>query len=525
MHTNDEHKQFVRIRGLPFESKDSDVHAFFRPLNIVYVRAIITDDKSDKSPTQAYVRFESSDAASQALSRNKSKIGRRFIEIFPVNDPNELQQLSSHSLDSVIYKIGLDRFHNYEKQRRPDDGFVVKLRGLPFESTATSVMHFLLPLRVNESDLFFPNGEKKDICFVKLRNATDVKQAMQKHKQHLDSRYIEVFPSSLHELESSRRDQGKNDNGRSARDRSPLRGVKSTRDARDRSPLRGMSDGSRRENNHSHDDRRGYRERDSRDSHSNTSDDRVRHRADRQSVDRSKHRDDNQFVSSRPSGDGGERRQREKFLAYKPRSQGITEVSQTNVPLGSPFVVKLRGVSYHHTVDDVMQFLIPVVPDALYIMIDFKGRASGDVYLELADSSDVDMLVSHSHIFRFWFRCMHFGSLCCLIVMVDLTVSKRATNPQCHTRNVFLSVFDALLTNCTLELMRNPAVNLLKVVPTVPTCLPRLAFIVPIINYNLQLYQPFIRYQLHQLRSRAHFQHWLSVFAGCRLHQLLERVT
>lgn len=80
-------------------------------------------------------------------------------------------------------------------------GHVVRLRGLPFNSTATDVVGFFegVDMVGGEAGIVFtctPDGRPTGEAYVELASADDLAAALAKHKEKIGARYIEIFESS-----------------------------------------------------------------------------------------------------------------------------------------------------------------------------------------------------------------------------------------------------------------------------------------------------------------------------------------
>jgi len=94
-----------------------------------------------------------------------------------------------------------------------DDPVVIKIRGMPYEATATEVCRFFKDCDIvggpdgiyfclNERGL--PSGE----AFIEMETPADVEKAMDHHKEMMGRRYIEVMESRLSLMERAKRDEG-----------------------------------------------------------------------------------------------------------------------------------------------------------------------------------------------------------------------------------------------------------------------------------------------------------------------------
>ena len=84
-------------------------------------------------------------------------------------------------------------------------GYVVRLRGLPFTASLTDVLQFFTGLDIVRSPpgVVFtctPDGRPSGEAYVEFMTAAAQQSALQRHKQQLGNRYIELFPSSKGDL-------------------------------------------------------------------------------------------------------------------------------------------------------------------------------------------------------------------------------------------------------------------------------------------------------------------------------------
>ncbi|CAF5001943.1 unnamed protein product, partial [Rotaria sp. Silwood1] len=79
--------------------------------------------------------------------------------------------------------------------------FIVRLRGLPWNTTQTEVQNFLQGCKIRQTN-FVTNdqGRVTGECFVVLESNEDVDLAKSFHQKNLGSRYIEVFESNADEM-------------------------------------------------------------------------------------------------------------------------------------------------------------------------------------------------------------------------------------------------------------------------------------------------------------------------------------
>lgn len=80
------------------------------------------------------------------------------------------------------------------------------MRGLPFSAGKDDIMEFFKDFVLSEDSIhitFNFEGRPTGEAFVEFASPEDAKSALAKDRMTLGSRYIELFPSSLEELNES----------------------------------------------------------------------------------------------------------------------------------------------------------------------------------------------------------------------------------------------------------------------------------------------------------------------------------
>ncbi|PKA60814.1 hypothetical protein AXF42_Ash006448 [Apostasia shenzhenica] len=87
--THDENKeqveftQVLKLRGLPYSATESDIVDFFSDYGLREENVHIARRLDGKATGEAYVEFESTEVAKEAMSKDKKTIGSRYVELFP----------------------------------------------------------------------------------------------------------------------------------------------------------------------------------------------------------------------------------------------------------------------------------------------------------------------------------------------------------------------------------------------------------------------------------------------------------
>ncbi|XP_022926595.1 heterogeneous nuclear ribonucleoprotein H2-like isoform X1 [Cucurbita pepo subsp. pepo] len=91
-----EYTEILKLRGLPFSVKKSDIIEFFGEFDLAEDRIHIASRPDGKATGEAYVEFASEEEAKRAMSKDKMTIGSRYVELFP-STSNEARRAESRS--------------------------------------------------------------------------------------------------------------------------------------------------------------------------------------------------------------------------------------------------------------------------------------------------------------------------------------------------------------------------------------------------------------------------------------------
>ncbi|KAL4458089.1 hypothetical protein ABPG75_012954 [Micractinium tetrahymenae] len=172
----------LRLRGLPFSAGEEDIRSF---LDGYTVEAVHLGAKNGKPTGEAYVQLGSAEEAARAMKeRQHENMGSRYIEIFAAGEADLLASTSGVPGGQPSLW-----------------GHVVRLRGLPFSSTAADVVGFFEGVDTvgGEGGIVFtctPDGRPTGEAYVEMADEEALAAALARHKEKIGARYIEIFESS-----------------------------------------------------------------------------------------------------------------------------------------------------------------------------------------------------------------------------------------------------------------------------------------------------------------------------------------
>ncbi|XP_020603287.1 epithelial splicing regulatory protein 1-like isoform X1 [Orbicella faveolata] len=207
----------IRMRGLPFNTKETEVIEFFdedAPVFKGEAGILMVRNSFGKATGDAFVLFETEEHGCAALRKHRCTLGSRYVELFRSSQSEVQQVLNSYS--NFLHNFPPIMLPPLPQQPPFHPPFLLpgpcingmntkdclRLRGLPFSATVQDVLDFLkehaafvIPGGVHM--VFNTQGRPSGDAYVQLVSAECAKTATTDlHRQHMGERYIEVFPCS-----------------------------------------------------------------------------------------------------------------------------------------------------------------------------------------------------------------------------------------------------------------------------------------------------------------------------------------
>ncbi|VDO39722.1 unnamed protein product [Haemonchus placei] len=231
---------YVRLRGLPYSAKESDIREFFEGIEVTTIT--MSSSHNGRPSGECYCELPSNKDALKALDLHRKEMEGRYIEgrfNVAVHYPtiSDKLRIFSFEFSIAVFTVSNDELTNLKRVGIvSDDGKVIRCRGLPFSATTQDVKDFFkgasiyslyiiiekqccgresghgasipgVPQhRLTCEEVVFgrtggrPSGE----AFVRLASREEAVKALDFNKQHMGSRYVEVFRTTVDDMERNR---------------------------------------------------------------------------------------------------------------------------------------------------------------------------------------------------------------------------------------------------------------------------------------------------------------------------------
>ncbi|KAK9887206.1 hypothetical protein WA026_021049 [Henosepilachna vigintioctopunctata] len=304
----------VKLRGLPWSATAEDILNFFGESNVLDGKdgVHMTSSREGRPSGEAYVELETSEDLEKALEKDRDHMGSRYIEVFKVE---------KSEMEWMVKRSGPSYGSN-------NDG-CVRLRGLPFGCSKEEIAQFFTGLEIVPNGITLLtdySGRSSGEAYVQFVNKDVAEKALQKHREKIGHRYIEIFRSSLSEVGSAL--------GYPSRRQAPYNARPSPYDRGDRY---GGGGGGRFQT-------RGSRS----------------------------------FKGSNYSNGGSNHNGGGRYDVDPWGSSGS----------GTMHCVHMRGLPFKASQLDIADFFKPIIPVSIRLLQDHSGRASGEADVEFASHED-----------------------------------------------------------------------------------------------------------------------------------------
>ncbi|CAF1521733.1 unnamed protein product [Rotaria magnacalcarata] len=192
-------KFVVRLRGLPWNTSQSEVIKFLGGCKIRRLQ-FVTNDQG-RSTGECFVILETKEDVDLAKSFDKNMLGTRYIEIFESNHDAMSDMLRKYNSD-----YNANDPSNPENNLSSNDNWqepAVRLRGLPYHATKSDISKFFDGLDIAQNGIHISSSKPAGEAFVAFVNMDNALRALEFNRMNMGHRYIEVFKSTYAEARAS----------------------------------------------------------------------------------------------------------------------------------------------------------------------------------------------------------------------------------------------------------------------------------------------------------------------------------
>lgn len=218
--------KYVVIKNAPFNIEKYTVKKFLGNLRSAPDGIVIGHNPDGRPSGALFVEFESRKDCQAALKLSREKMMGRTVSIFPIDQqefeertkgerekgstksnrskerdgPMKLDSAISSSESEIKMADKQSSKRNNTSHRSTDSEkkfYCVKITGLPYSTTNATVRDFFKGLEISNRGVHIAydrKGQALSCGFVEFVTSIDCKKAMEKNKQYIGKRYIEVQP-------------------------------------------------------------------------------------------------------------------------------------------------------------------------------------------------------------------------------------------------------------------------------------------------------------------------------------------
>ena len=236
----------VKMRGLPYKVTRNDILDFFTGLSVPLNGVHLMFNEREQPTGEAYVEFSGSEDRERAMTKDRQHIGGRYVELFRVSRGELIAALEqfvggymSNQMVMAPNGMGAQGYGMYGMHGSPygqpygahagamgygahgamqqhmgmgmgaqqaqgmgggvpngaAKGSTLRMRGIPFRSTADDVLRFFAGFQVLPGGVVIGqrDGRATGDCFVTFTSPAEAQRATIMNNKHMGTRYVELF--------------------------------------------------------------------------------------------------------------------------------------------------------------------------------------------------------------------------------------------------------------------------------------------------------------------------------------------
>ena len=223
----------IILKNLPFKAHKDDIRKFLGHLKIKHNGPFIDIGLDGRPSGNAYVELETKKDQEEAMALHRKVLFGRPVEVYMVSkneyDSKTKRDDSKDGGDKRMVEMRSDKEEKEGKDKDKDlkEGvlkdednrkyYCVRMRGLPFSATPQMIRDFFSGLEIGNRGIhivYTRQGQAAGMAYVEFVTSVDCKKAVEKDKQYIGKRYIEISPMAkkdmLEEMEKEQQRQNGN---------------------------------------------------------------------------------------------------------------------------------------------------------------------------------------------------------------------------------------------------------------------------------------------------------------------------
>ncbi|EAR94431.2 RNA recognition motif 1 in heterogeneous nuclear ribonucleoprotein hnRNP protein (macronuclear) [Tetrahymena thermophila SB210] len=190
---------YLRLRGLPFNAREAEIQQFLG-ISLEQDQITFKHDNDGRFSGECVIRTKDQNQLDKIKDKHMRNMGKRYIEVFVAEQSDFVRAQDSQIIDDQ--KVGISQINSQIDPNLLQSANIVKIRGLPYNATDQDIQKFFKDSQIVQNgiqkvyDGKRPSGE----AFIIFATKQDAQKAIEKDKEKMGSRYIEIFLSHLKEF-------------------------------------------------------------------------------------------------------------------------------------------------------------------------------------------------------------------------------------------------------------------------------------------------------------------------------------
>ncbi|KAK2164607.1 hypothetical protein LSH36_61g06028 [Paralvinella palmiformis] len=220
----------IILKNLPFKCHKDDIRKFLGHLKLKHGGPFIDIGLDGRPSGNAYVELETKKDQEEAMALHRKVLFGRSVEIYMISKNEYDSKIKRDDVkdggDKRMVEIRSDKDEKDGKEKekelkesssKDEDSrkyYCIRMRGLPFSTTPQMIRDFFGGLEIGNRGIhivYTRQGQAAGMAYVEFVTSVDCKKAVEKDKQYIGKRYIEISPMAkkdmLEELETEQQRQ------------------------------------------------------------------------------------------------------------------------------------------------------------------------------------------------------------------------------------------------------------------------------------------------------------------------------